>query len=148
MSINPTPRIIAEFRPKHEIKVDLDERAYLFPAGKSVSQLLFLSDGRTIFVEAVYPFNQSHTPPRLVLLDLEDAREFGRRLIEAVHCARNQLVVTSGIRISINVVANGYHLQFGDMNSATELFLGTNCIWRVCQGLLRIVDLIAPVESN
>ncbi len=148
MSINPTPRIIAEFRPKHEIKVDLDERAYLFPAGKSVSQLLFLSDGRTIFVEAVYPFNQSHTPPRLVALDLEDAREFGRRLIEAVHCARNQMVVTSGIRISINVVANGYHLQFGDMNSATELFLGTNCIWRVCQGLLRIADLIAPVESN
>ena len=57
-------------------------------------------------------------------------------------------MVTSGIRISINVVANGYHLQFGDMNNATELFLGTNCIWRVCQGLLRIGDLIAPVESN
>jgi hypothetical protein len=34
------------------------------------------------------------------------------------------------------------------MNNATELFLGTNCIWRVCQGLLRIADLIAPVESN
>jgi hypothetical protein len=148
MAINPTPRIIAEFKPKFEIKVDLDERAYLFPAGKSVSQLLFLSDGRTIFVEAVYPFNQSHTPPRVVALDLEDAREFGRRLIEAVHCARTQLVVTSGIRISINVVANGYHLQFGDMNNATELFLGTNCIWRVCQGLLRVADLIAPVESN
>ena len=148
MAISPTPRIVAELKPKYEIKVDLDERAYLFPAGKSVSQLLFLSDGRRIFIEAVYPFNQSHTPPRLVLLDLEDAREFGRRLIEAVHCARNQLVVTSGIRISINVVANGYHLQFGDMNSATELFLSTNCIWRVCQGLLRIADLIAPVESN
>jgi hypothetical protein len=35
-----------------------------------------------------------------------------------------------------------------NMNNATELFLGTNCIWRVCQGLLRIADLIAPVESN
>ena len=128
MSISPAPRIVAELKPKYEIKVDLDERAYLFPAGKSVSQLLFLSDGRTIFVEAVYPFNQSHTPPRLVALDLEDAREFGRRLVEAVHCARNQLVMTNGIRISINVIANGYHLQIGDMNSATELFLGTNCI--------------------
>jgi hypothetical protein len=148
MSINPISRISAEFKSKFEIKIDLDERSYLFPAGKSVSQLLFLSDGRTIFVEAIFPFNQSRTPPRLITLDLEDAREFGRRLIEAVHCARNQLVVTQGIRISINVIANGYHLQFGDMNSATELFLGTNCIWRVCQGLLRIADLIAPVESN
>jgi hypothetical protein len=107
-----------------------------------------LSDGRTIYLEAVFPFNQSHTPPRLVSFDLEDAKEFGRRLVEAVHCARTQIVATTGIRITINVVANGYHFQFGDMNDATELFLGTNCIWRVCQGLLRIADLIAPVESN
>src|SRR6266403_4747853 len=84
MSLNPTPRIVSELKPKYEIKVDLDERAYLFPAGKSVSQLLFLSDGRTISIEAVYPFNQTHTPPRLVSLDLEDSKEFGRRLIEAV----------------------------------------------------------------
>lgn len=81
-------------------------------------------------------------------MDVEDAKEFGRRLIEAVHCARIQLVVTQGARISINVVANGYHLQFGDMNNTTELFFGTDSIWRVCQGLLRITDLIAPVESN
>jgi hypothetical protein len=148
MSINATPRIVTELKPKFEIKVDLDERSFLFPAGKSVSQLLFLSDGRTIFIEAIYPFNQSRTPPRLASLNLEDAREFGRRLMDAVHCARTQLVVTQGVRVSVNVVANGYHLQFGDMNSATELFLGTNCIWRVCQGLLRITDFISPVESN
>ena len=148
MSISPTPRIVTELKPKFEIKVDLDERSFLFPSGKSVSQLLFLSDGRTIFMEAIYPFNQSRTPRRLASFNLEDGRELGRRLIEAVHCARTQLVVTQGIRISINVVANGYHLQFGDMNNATELFLGTNCVWRVCQGILRITDLISPVESN
>ena len=148
MSINLTPRIVAEFKPKFEIKVDLDDRSFLFPAGKSVSQLILMSDGRTVFLDAIYPFNQSRTPPRLISLDQEDTREFGRRLIEAVHCARTQLVVTSGVRISINVIANGYHLQFGDMNSAIDLYLGTSCVWRVCQGLLRIADLIAPVESN
>ena len=73
---------------------------------------------------------------------------YGERQILADGIVPHQLVVTSGIRIAINVIANGYHLQFGDMNSATELFLGTNCIWRVCQGLLRVADLIAPVESN
>jgi hypothetical protein len=83
MSINPIPRISSEFKSKFEIKIDLDERSYLFPAGKSVSQLLFLSDGRTILVEAIFPFNQSRTPPRLISFDLDDAREFGRRLIEA-----------------------------------------------------------------
>jgi len=146
--ITPAPRLVSELKPQFEIKVDLDERCFIFPAGKSVTQLLFLSDGRTVFVEAIYPFNQSRTPPRLISLSLEDTREFGRLLIEAVHGARTQHVVTSSVRITINVIANGYHLQFGDMNSSTELFLGTSCIWRVCQGLLRIADLIAPVESN
>jgi hypothetical protein len=64
-------------------------------------------------------------------------------------CA-TQLVATDSNRIIINMVANGYHnhLQISDMNHATELFLGTPCIWRVCQGILRIVDLIAPVKNN
>jgi hypothetical protein len=34
------------------------------------------------------------------------------------------------------------------VNSATELFLSAGCIWHVCQGRLRIVDLIAPVEQT
>jgi hypothetical protein len=148
MTLQPILRQITALKPKFEVKVDLDDRAYLFPAGKSVAQLVFLSDGVSIQVEAVYPFNQSRTPPRLLLLDFEDASELGRRLVEAVHHAQTQLVITAGVRITINVVANGYHLQIGDMNDATELFLGTSCIWRVCQGLLRIVDLIAPVEAN
>jgi hypothetical protein len=148
MSTQPTPRLVAALKPKHEVKVDLDDRAFLFPAGKSLAQLVFLSDGQTFYVEAVYHFNQSRTPPRLLTLDYEDANEFGRRLIEAVHHARTQLVITASVRITINVVANGYHLQIGDMNNAMELFLSTGCIWRVCQGLLRIIDLIAPVEAN
>ena len=148
MSLHSVPRPITALKPKFEVKIDLDDRAFLFPAGKSVAQLVFLSDGTSIQIEAIYPFNQSRTPPRLLQLDFEDASELGRRLVEAVHHARTQLVITAGVRITINVVANGYHLQIGDMNDATELFLGTGCIWRVCQGLLRIVDLIAPVEAN
>jgi hypothetical protein len=148
MSAQHAPRLVSALKPKFEVKVDLDDRAFLFPAGKSVAQLILLSDGASVQIEAAYPFNQSRTPPRLLVLDYEDARELGRRLIEAVHHARTQLVITAGVRITINVVANGYHLQIGDMNDATELFLSTSCIWRVCQGLLRIIDLIAPVESN
>lgn len=148
MSIQQSPRLVANLKAKHEVKVDLDDRAFLFPAGKSLAQLLLLSDGQRVNIEAVFHFNQSRTQPRLLTLDLEDARELGRRLVEAVHHARTQLVITAGVRITINVVANGYHLQIGDMNNAMEVFLSTGCIWRVCQGLLRITDLIAPVEAN
>ena len=148
MSPQQTPRLVTALKPKFEVKVDLDDRAFLFPAGKSISQLILLSDGVSVQIEAAYLFNQSRTPPRLLTLDYEDARELGRRLVEAVHHARTQLVITAGVRITINVVANGYHLQIGDMNDATELFLSTGCSWRVCQGLLRVIDLISPVEAN
>ena len=136
------------FKHDHAVKVELDERAFLFPAGKSVIQLVFYADGPIIHLEAVYPFNESRAAPQLLSLDLEDARELARRLVDAVYQARSQLALTGGVRIAINVVANGYHLQIGDMNRSTDLLLSTGCIWRVCQGLLRIIDFIAPVESN
>jgi hypothetical protein len=135
-------------RPGPIVKVDLDDRAFLFPSGKPIVQLAFHAEARVVHVEAVYPFNESRTPPRLMSLALDDARDLGRRLVEAVHTARNQLVVSDSARVAINVVANGYHIQIGDMNQATELFLGTGSIWRVCHGLLRAVDHIAPVEAN
>ena len=140
--------VLPESKPRYEVKVDLDDRAFLFPSGKPVTQLSFVAEGRRIHVDALYPFNQARTPPRVVSLDLEDARELGRRLVEAVHTARTQLVVSETARITINVIANGYHLQLGDMTQPIELFLGTGCIWRVCQALLRAVDYVAPVESN
>ena len=148
MTIISAPRLVTDLKPKFEVKVDLDDRSYLFPAGKPLAQLAFLSDGNLIYIDAVFPFNQARTPPRLLTLDLEDARELGRGLVHAVHYAKTQLVITTGVRITINVVANGYHVQIGDMNAATEIFLSTGVIWRVCQGMLRIVDFIAPVEAH
>jgi hypothetical protein len=135
-------------RPEHVVKVDLDDRAFLFPAGKSIAQIAFATEGRAIHLEAIYPFNETRTPPRLLTLALEDAKEFARRLIDAVYQARTQLAVSDGMRISVNVIANGYHIQIGDMSDPTDLYLSTGCIWRVCQGLLRAIDHIAPVESN
>jgi hypothetical protein len=140
----PKPKV----KPEHVIKIDLDDRAFLFPAGKSVSQIVFSTEGRLIHIEAVYPFNETCTPPRIATLRLEDAAELGRRLVDAVYQARTQLAISDSMRIAVNVIANGYHLQVGDMTESTDLYLSTGCIWRVCQGLLRIIDHIAPVEAN
>jgi hypothetical protein len=144
--LQPVPKL--KTRPEYTVRVDLDDRAFLFPAGKSIAQIAFATDGRLIHMEAVYPFNETHTPPRILTLGLEDARDLARRMIDAVYQARTQLAVSDGMRIAINVIANGYHLQIGDMSEPTDLYLSTGCIWRVCQGLLRAIDRIAPVEAN
>jgi hypothetical protein len=148
MAINPAPQLVTEFREK--IRNQGRPRqpgAFLFPAGKSINQLLLLSDGKTISIEGVFPFSQSHPPPHMVLLDLEDSREFGRRLVKPCS-ARTQMVVTANIRFTINVVANGYHLQFNDMNNAPELFSGHQQYLAGLPRRLRIADLIAPVASQ
>lgn len=133
---------------RHSIEVDLDERAHLFPAGKPMTRLIYAAEGRTIDVDAVFPFNESRTRARVMSLDIDDARELGRRLVDAVYQARTQHVISDGARIAIMVLPNGYQLQIGDLNHATDVFLGTGSIWRVIQGLLRAVDQIAPNEAN
>src|SRR5439155_1441895 len=92
---------VKEEMDRFMVKVECDEGSYLFPAGKPIIQLVFSADGPTIHIEAVYPFNESRTSPRIVSLDLEDARELARRLVDAIHQARTQLVVSSGTRIAI-----------------------------------------------
>ena len=102
MVSNPSPRLVTELKPAFEVRVDLDDRAFLFPAGKALNQLVFASDGRRVFLDGVFPFNQARTPPRILILTFDEAREFGRKLVEAVHTTRTQLVVTGELRLTIN----------------------------------------------
>jgi hypothetical protein len=132
----------------HVVQVDLDERAFLFPAGKSVSQLILTASGNTVSIDLTFPFNQTRLPPRLAVLDVDDAAVLARCLTMAVYLARTQHAITETMHITIDVLANGYRLQFGDLHKPLELMLGTACIWRVCQGFLRVVDVISPVESH
>lgn len=132
----------------HVVQVDLDERAFLFPAGKSVSQLILTAAGASVTIDLTFPFNQTRLPPRLAVLAVDDAAVLARSLTMAVYLARTQHAITETMHITIDVLANGYRLQFGDMHKPLELLLGTSCIWRVCQGLLRVVDVISPVQSH
>jgi len=133
MSINPTPRIVTELKPKFRSqRSTLTRGRFCFPR-ENRSANCFSVRWKNDIPRSDLPVLTNRAHHRACFVQLEDAREFGRRLIDAVHCARTQLVVTQGIRVSINVVANGYHLQFGDMNNATELFLVPIASGRVCQ---------------
>jgi hypothetical protein len=145
MSAPPMPNSPAA---PHVVQVDLDERAFLFPAGKSVSQLIFTATGASVAIDLTFPFNQTRLAPRLAVLAADDAAVLARCLTMAVYQARTQHAISETMHITIDVLANGYRLQFGDMHRPLELLLGTACIWRVCQGLLRVVDVISPVQSH
>lgn len=143
------PPTVARAPVEIAIKIDLDERAFLFPQNKSLTHLnLRVIRPNIVRVEAGYAFNQTRASPVLFDLSGNDCAEFSRRLVEAVYRARSSEIVTRTLSVSLLVVANGYILNFGDRDQPLELFLGTGSIWRVCSGFARAVDLLAPIASN
>jgi hypothetical protein len=135
--------------PDAIIKVDLDERAFLFPNPKQVTQLQVQAfKPNKIRIEAVFAFNETRSNNELMEMGLEDARDLSRKLVETVYRAQSSLIVSKESSIAINVVANGYIFQFGDMTTPRELFLSTACIWRVCNAIARATDFISPNSAH
>jgi hypothetical protein len=135
--------------PDAIIKVDLDDRAFLFPGGKLIPQLHILAyRPHKVRFEALYAFNENKTSPELFELSAADARELSRRLVESVYRAQSCQLVSRDASLGITVVPNGYIIQFGPLENTRELMLSTGCIWRVCGGIARAVDFISPIASN
>lgn len=131
------------------IKIDLDERAFVFPQNKPLLQLhIHVSRPHSVRFAGVYAFNQNRESPVLFDLTGADCAELSRRLVEAVYRAQSTQVVTASVSLAITVVANGYIIQNNDANGPMEIFLGSGCIWRVCGGISRAVDFLAPIASN
>jgi hypothetical protein len=136
-------------QPDLVIKVDLDERAFLFPAAKPVVQLhVQVFKPHKVRLSCTYLFNEARHPPDLLELSTTEVQELARLMIEAVYRARSTQLVTATSSIGFTVVTNGYILQFGDHEKPAELFLSTGCIWRVCGALARAADLQSPIQSN
>jgi hypothetical protein len=131
------------------VKVDLDERCFLFPDGKLVSHLMIAREANDhLGFDAVFPFNNTRLPSRFLTLSRSDARLFIRELLDSVYAAKSGFVLRDTLKISIVVVANGYRIEFQQADAKVELFLSTGVIWRVTKALLLVMDEASPVVSN
>jgi hypothetical protein len=135
--------------PPHSISVDVDERAFLFPETRLLTQIRYvaLSDGG-IELDFIYAHNESRLPPACIRLRYEDARDLCQRMVEAVYRAQSQNVISESIRIAIAVVANGYILNIEEGGMQKSLYISTHIVWRFCHALFRMVDFQSPVMSN
>jgi hypothetical protein len=135
--------------PETILKVELDDRCFVFPDGKQLAHLLLsLPKAGGIAFDAVYGFNKTRLPSRILMLELDEAKQFVRELIDAIYAAKPGFVLTDGIRITILVVANGYRLEFLKNDKKQEIFLSTSVIWRFVKALLMAVDEASPVVTN
>ncbi|MGL4727164.1 MAG: hypothetical protein ACRCWO_00265 [Bosea sp. (in: a-proteobacteria)] len=123
------------------VKIELDERAFLFPEGKPVTHMVIVCQGMSAFhLDAVFAFNRSRDNARFATLTLPQMREFTRELLGAVYAAKPTFVLDGGLKLTITVVLNGYICEFVTGDDKRELFLGTGCIWRVIKSLMAVVD--------
>jgi hypothetical protein len=149
VSISSAPLGAAPVDQETIFKVELDDRCFVFPDGKQLAHILVsLPKAGGIAFDAVFGFNKTRLPSRILLLELDEARQFVRELIDAIYAAKPAFVLTESIRITINVVANGYRLEFLRSDKKQEIFLSTSVIWRFVKVLLMAVDEASPVVAN
>jgi hypothetical protein len=131
------------------IRIELDERCFLFPDGKLLTHLMIIREkGDTISLEAVFPFNATRLPARFLSLSREEARLFAKEMVEVVYAAKSGLLLHDGLKISIVVAPNGYRVEYLRAKMRVETFFSTGVIWRVIKGLLQAVDEISPIVSH
>lgn len=128
--------------------VDLDERSFLFPQTRALTQIRFVvrEDG-FLDMEFIYAHNESHAPPVATRLSGSDAREFCQRMVDAVYRAQSQSVISDTLRIAINVIANGYILLIEEAGTEKKLYLSTGIIWRFINAMFRAADLQTPPQG-
>jgi hypothetical protein len=131
------------------IRIELDERCFLFPDGKLLTHLMLVREDKdTIGFEAVFPFNATRLPARFLSLSRDEARLFAKEMIEVVYAARSGLMLHDSLKISIIVAPNGYRVDYQRAEMRVETFLSTGVIWRVIKGILQAVDEASPVVSH
>lgn len=130
------------------INVELDDRSFLFPDGKTVSHAALREEGDRVRIDGVFHFNESRQDTLIQTLDVDDAREFARAVVEAVSQGRTQHVLSDAVRIAVIFNPNGFMIRFGEGRAMRELFVNSPAVLRLAQGVLRLADRMSAPPAH
>lgn len=135
------------------INVEVDDRTVLFPDGKFLSHITLHEDetpegGDAVRLDGVFLFNDSRLGPEIACLEVEDARELARSILDAVFQGRTQHVLSQTAKIAVIFNPNGFVLRSGEGAALRELFIGSPAIIRLAQGVLRIADRLSAPPAH
>lgn len=146
-ALSPSPA--GANRSRLVINVEMDDRTVLFPDGKFLSHLaIHETENAAVRVEGIFHFNEERTDPALATLMVEEARDLGRAILDAVFQGRTQHVLSETAKIAVIFNPNGFVLKFGEESALKELFIASPAIVRLAQGLLRMVDRVSAMPRH
>lgn len=140
-------------RSKLVINIEVDDRTVLFPDGKFLSHIA-LHDSEmpggsdAVRLEGVFLFNESRLEPGIACLDVADARELARSILDAVFQGRTQHVLSEAAKVAVIFNPNGFVLRFGEGAALRDLFIGSPAIVRLAQGILRMADRLSALPAH
>jgi hypothetical protein len=130
------------------VKVELDERCFLFPDGKVVRHVVIGGERHAVTIDAVFDFNETRRNPRIIELSLADAAGFARELANAAYYARTSFFLSDGLQASINIAQHGCLIEFLKFDAKVEFMVTVSATWRLIKGLLSAIDARAPSLSH
>ncbi len=136
-------------RSRYVVNVEADDRTVLFPEGKFLSHVLVQEwDEGQIRLEAVFHFNEARAETAIAVLDLDEARDVARALLDAVFQGRSQHVLSEQSRTAVVFNPNGFVIRFGEDRALRELLIASPAIVRLSQGILRVADRISALVPH
>jgi hypothetical protein len=152
-TITVSPKEAGSRRPPagqntNDVRVDLNERCFLFPSGKGVSHVVLApqTDPAAVEMRAVFAFNQSRADSTIDRFTLDEARILARAMVDGIYQARTQTAFLNGRSIALVCNTNGFVMVGHE--DAYSLFVSGQILITVAQGLLRAVDRVAPTEAH
>jgi hypothetical protein len=130
------------------IKIELDERCFLFPDGKVVRHLVIASEGGCLLLDGIYDFNETRRNPRIIEMKISEAAGFARELVNAAYYGRTSFFLSEGFQATINVAQHGCLIEFLKFSAKVELMVSVPATWRVIKGVLCAIDARAPILSH
>ena len=130
------------------VKVELDERCFLFPDGKVVRHVVIAGERNSVTIDAVFDFNETRRSPRIIELSLADAAGFARELANAAYYAKTSFFLSDGLQASINIAQHGCLIEFLKFDARVEFMVTVPATWRLIKGLLSAIDARAPTVSH
>ena len=79
------------------------------------------------------------------VLDLDEARDVARALLDAVFQGRSQHVLSEQSKTAVVFNPNGFVIRFGEDRTLRELLIASPAIVRLSQGILRVADRISAL---
>ena len=144
------PVVMRPQQPKRltTVNVEMDDKCFLFPQGKAMSHIVFSWLQDRIRIAGAFHYNHARSDGHVADLEVEEAVELTRYLVDAFYQSRTQTVLSDRVKATVIHHPNGFQLVFEQEGETREIYCGQASPVRLARGLSQLLDANIPTAAN